>query len=118
MAAPVRDVPPPKPASAESDAAVMFGLLEERFTELSKRIASLEQGSAPAAGAAPAGLDPFMKRLQEVEEEITKVKLFLVDAPAAPAQGSQDISAIARKVETLQKILESLTSDTEVAKPS
>ncbi len=118
-----------KPAAGthpmENDAAVMYSVLEERFAELSKRIAQVE--TTPAASRATdksatalpaANLDPLMKRLAEVEEEINKIKLFIADSPAPPEKGTQDLTAISQKVATLQKILEGFTADTEIAKPS
>ncbi len=117
---PVAPTPSAAP-SVENDAAVLYSVLEERFTELSRRIASLEGGKTVAKTAdanAAVNLSPLLKRLEEMQEEINKIKIFLANLPAPSSQGAADLAALSAKVDGLQKVLEHLALEPEVSKPS
>jgi len=114
---------PAQPAN-ETDAAVIYSMLEERFIELTKRLNKMESraASAPQAqkGAPATDLSPLLKKLQEMEAEINNVKAVLAEKPSTVSDGggSGDFTALTQKVNNLQKILEAVSTETEIAKPS
>jgi hypothetical protein len=111
--------PRPGPAAFENETSVMYSMMEERFGELAKRIASLETfGGKPAAGAAAAPPDALLKRLATLEEEIRQLKSTLAGAPGPQDRNFPDLSKLTAKVDMLQRILEDLTTETETAKPT
>ncbi|MBI4396489.1 MAG: hypothetical protein HY548_05300 [Elusimicrobia bacterium] len=127
---PPPDAPAPSPrasssASIENDVTVMYSVLEERFAELSRRIAAIEGSRTGDADAPPKdgpdlspGANALLKRLEEMEGEISKLKLYIADITSPIEKGSNDLAAISQKVDGIQKIIESLTAETEVSKLS
>jgi hypothetical protein len=101
--------------AAQDDTALMYGVLEEKFSELAKRISSLESHKSAAAPSS-VGFDALMKRMDEVESEIIKIKTLIAQTP--PPDPGGNTAVLADKVNTLQKMLESLTMETEAPKPS
>ncbi len=103
---------PPGP-TAKENADALQKIVEEKFSDMSKRLSSLEH---PKAGQAPAYLDPLLKRVQEMEGELKNLKFAFTQL--ASAQNAVNMSDITAKIQGIQKILENLTSGTDVSKPS
>jgi len=112
----LRPMAPAPVAAGGNDTAVMYGVIEERFSEMSRRLASIEKGGGGNGDGA--GLSPVLKRLEEMEAELAKIKLFIADAPPAANGAGPDVSALTEKVATLQKMMESFTLEPETQKPS
>lgn len=115
--------PPPPPAPAPPAAAsepfdtAVYRLLEEKFADLSRRIGALEASSKPSKAAPPPDLSPVLKKLQEMDDEINKIKLFVTDMPAPAAAGGRDIAALNERVDGIVKVLESLAAEPEGRTP-
>jgi hypothetical protein len=95
------------------DPSVVLGIVEEKFTDMGKRLAALEH---PKVGQAPAYLDPLLKRFQEMENELKNLKFAFTQL--ASAQNAINVGEITAKIQGIQKVLENLTSGTDVSKPS
>jgi hypothetical protein len=100
--------PSAAPASARPahDPDAIPRAVEERLNELAVRLAAVEQ-NAPARAA----LETLDKRLASLEDEVEKLKLFLSDmpAPAPAADPTAAVQSLTRRVDALQKVLESLS---------
>jgi hypothetical protein len=99
--------PPPPPPTAAITA------VEEKFSELAKRVATLEH---PKPGQVPSYLDPLLKRVGEVEGELKTLKFAFTQLAAA--QNAINVGEITAKIQSIQKLLETLTGGTDVSKPS
>jgi hypothetical protein len=110
-----RPSPAPLPPAAVKggDPAIVLSMVEEKFSDLSKRLGALEH---PKAGAAPSYLDPLLKRVQEMEAEMKNLKFAFTQL--ASAQNAVNINEITAKIMGIQKVLENLTGGTDISKPS
>jgi hypothetical protein len=107
--------PPVSPLlPGRSEPAVGLSALEEKFTELAKRLVALEHIKKETP--APSYLEPLLKRVQEVESEVKNLKFSFTQLAAA--QNAVNVADITAKIQGVQKILEHLTGGTDVSKPS
>jgi len=117
-------VAPQKPGPPQGGAPVP--LMEDRLAELTKRLNALEaerKNAKDTASIVPALLDPLLKRVQGLESELMGLKRMASDLTSGQGgQGkkapSEELSALSKKVDGLQKVLEDLTAKTEVSKVS
>jgi hypothetical protein len=115
----VRPVAPPQPPNspllpAQGDSTIVLSMMEDKFTELSKRLTALEHVKKDAAP--PAYLDPLLKRVQEMETEMKNLKFGFTQLAAT--QNAININDVTAKIQSIQKMLENLTGGTDVSKPS
>ncbi len=115
FASPRAAEPPPAPAPYANETSVMYSMMEERMSDLVRRISSLED-KRPAAGDSSALLQPMMKRLEDLEKEIEKLRASV--AQAAPAARTGDLTVLNEKISTMQRMMESLAIEPEAPKPS
>lgn len=108
-------MPNPPQSSFANEASVMYGVLEERFSDLAKRITTLE-GRRETPAADPSHLQPLMKRLDELEKEIEKLRISVTQTTGASRGG--DLSVLNEKISTMQRMMESLALESDAPKPT
>ncbi len=101
----------------EKDTAELNKFFEARFLELTKRIANLEIAEHKHAtkGLQPSFLEPLIKRVQDLETELNKIKVLVSQLSSV---NKADLTTVKEKVNGLQKMMEHLSGGSEVAKPS
>jgi hypothetical protein len=111
-AAPMGSQPPVLPG--KGDSALVLSVMEDKFAEMAKRLTALEHPKKDTTP--PAFLDPLLKRVHEMETEMKNLKFGFTQL--ASAQNAININEVTSKIQSIQKMLETLTGGTDVSKPS
>jgi hypothetical protein len=109
-------VPPSASRSLETEPMIMFSVMEEKVSELSRRISSLETQRPSTPAVSTISLDPLIKRLKGIEDDLDNLKRYISQMNVSQNKPSENFTAISERVDGLQRILESLTGESEVSK--
>lgn len=102
------------PLPSKNDPDLIVSMMQDKFSELSKRVSAIEHPSAKAG--TPPYFDALLKRVTDIEGEVKSLKSGFTQMAAA--QNAINVAEITSKIKGIQKLLDNLTSGTDVSKPS
>lgn len=98
---------------SKTDSSVILSMVEEKLTDITKRLVTVESGKKDQP---PAYLGPLLKRVADMEGDIKTLKSAF--SQMAATQNAVNMNEIIAKISAMQKLLENLTGGTDVSKPS